>query len=53
MNAPLVDRPTLEVGDVIRTHGADFRAKYGGQLSSVQRKALRDLEACRTAALSG
>jgi Putative transposase/Transposase zinc-binding domain len=53
MNAPVVDRPTLEVGDVIRTHGADFRAKYGGLLSSAQRKALRDLGACRTAALGG
>jgi hypothetical protein len=53
MTAPVADRPTLEVGDVIRAHGADFQAKYGGLLSSVQRKALRDLAACRTAALGG
>ena len=53
MTAPVADRPTLEVGDVIRTHGADFRAKYGGLLSRTQRKALRDLGACRTAALGG
>ncbi len=53
MTAAVVDRPRLEVGDVIRTHGADFQARYGGLLSRTQRKALRDLAVCRTAALGG
>jgi hypothetical protein len=46
-------RPALEVADVIVQHGDAFRAKYGGRLSSTQRRALRDLAACRTAALGG
>ena len=53
MTVPVADRPTLEVGDVIRAHGAPFRAKYGGLLSAAQHKALRDLAVCRTAALGG
>ncbi len=53
MTVPVADRPTVEVGDVIRAHGAAFRAKYGGLLSAAQRQALRDLGACRTAALGG
>jgi hypothetical protein len=53
MTVPFADRPTLEVGDVIRSHGAAFRARYGGLLSAAQHKALRDLAACRTAALGG
>ncbi len=53
MPAAVVERPTLEVGDVIRTYGGDFQAKYGGLLSRTQRKALRDLAVCRTAALGG
>ena len=46
-------RPALEVADVIRQHGEAFRAKYGSTLTSTQRKALRDLSVCRTAALGG
>ena len=53
MNAPLTERPTLEVAEVIREHGAAFLAKYGGRLTVAQRKALRDLAVCRTAALGG
>ncbi len=53
MTVPVADRPTVEVGDVIRAHGAAFRAKYGGLLSAAQRQALRDLARCRTAALGG
>jgi putative transposase/transposase-like zinc-binding protein len=47
------ERPALEVADVIRQHGEAFLAKYGSRLTAVQRKALRDLAACRTAALGG
>jgi hypothetical protein len=46
-------RPRLEVADVIRQHGDAFLERYGGTLSSVQRRALRDIAACRTAALGG
>jgi hypothetical protein len=46
-------RPAVEVADVIREHGEAFLTKYGGWLTDVQRKALRDLALCRTAALGG
>jgi hypothetical protein len=46
-------RPALEVAEVIRVHGEAFRAKYGGCWTRAQKKALRDLAACRTAALGG
>ena len=47
------DRPTWEVADVIREHGQAFLDKYGSSLTATQRQALRDLAACRTAALGG
>jgi len=53
MTAPLRERPVLEVAEVIRQHGAAFLDRYGGVLSATQRKALRDLAACRTAVLGG
>jgi Putative transposase/Transposase zinc-binding domain len=46
-------RPLLEVADVIRSHGEAFLQKYGRQLTATQKKALRDLALCRTAALGG
>jgi hypothetical protein len=46
-------RPALEVADVIGEHGEVFLTKYGDQLTDTQRKTLRDLAACRTAALGG
>ena len=53
MSAAGTERPALEVADIIRAHGSDFLGKYGSTLSSTQKKALRDLQACRTAALGG
>jgi hypothetical protein len=53
MTATLLERPALEVADVIRQHGEAFLDRYGGVLSPTQRQALRDLAACRTAALGG
>jgi hypothetical protein len=54
MPEPVVGvRPLLEVADVIRSHGAAFLQKYGSHLSATQKKALRDLAQCRTAALGG
>jgi hypothetical protein len=46
-------RPPLEVADVIGSHGEAFLQKYGSHLSVTQKKAMRDLGQCRTAALGG
>jgi Putative transposase/Transposase zinc-binding domain len=53
MTAAVIQRPALEVADVIREYGDAFLDRYGGVLSDTQRKALRDLAACRTAVLGG
>jgi hypothetical protein len=45
--------PGLTVAEVIRAHGAAFLGCYGAGLTGVQRRALRDLGACRTEALGG
>jgi hypothetical protein len=44
-------RPRLETAEVFRTHGEEFLQQYGA--SAVQRKVLRAVEKCRTAALGG
>jgi len=41
----------LEVADVFRQHEQEFLKRWGDRLSSHQRKAFRDIGACRTAAL--
>lgn len=41
----------LEVADVFRQHEQEFLARWGNALSPRQRKAFRDICACRTAAL--
>jgi hypothetical protein len=43
----------LDVADVFRQHGEEFLKQRGHTLSPQQRKALRDIGACRTAALGG
>jgi hypothetical protein len=53
MTAAVTERPALEVAEVIRQHGEAFLYRHGSALSATQRKALRDLAACRTAALGG
>jgi Putative transposase/Transposase zinc-binding domain len=53
MIAVRTERPALEVAEVIRQHGDAFLDRCGGVLSATQRKALRDLAACRTAELGG
>lgn len=47
------ERSPLEVADVVRLHGGAFVAQCGSTLASVQRRALADVAACRTAALGG
>ncbi len=46
-------RPVLEVADVFRQHGGDFLETHGCGTSPEQRRALRDIAICRTAALGG
>jgi hypothetical protein len=44
-------RPPLEVADIFRQHGYDFRLTH--TLSPEQRRVMRAIERCRTAALGG
>ena len=39
----------LEVADIFRLHGAVYRARFGDRLRPSQKRAMRDIEACRTA----
>jgi hypothetical protein len=48
-----VERPKLEVADILRRYGESFRAQHEGSLSSMQRRVMRAITACRTAALGG
>jgi hypothetical protein len=43
----------LELADVFRTHQRDFLARWNSVLSCEQKRALRNLRDCRTAALGG
>lgn len=45
--------PRPELADVFRTHPSDFLKRWSRTLSRPQRKALRDIQNCRTAALGG
>lgn len=44
-------RPALEVAQIFRHHGPDYRENH--RLSPEQHKAMRDIERCRTAHLGG
>src|SRR5215469_13671585 len=46
-------RPALEVADIVRAHGDEFRRAHAASLSPRQKRALRNIELCRTAALGG
>lgn len=48
-----MNRPDYEIADVIRAFGDAFLMQYGHVVSSTQRRALRDIVRCRTAALGG
>ena len=43
----------LEVAEIIRLHGEAYLRQFGGSLSSAQKRALRDISACRTPLLGG
>src|SRR5277367_3374110 len=44
---------TPEVADVFRRYGDAYRQQHGAALSTAQRRAMRAIELCRTAALGG
>jgi len=46
-------RPSLEVADIFRAHGAARRTANAGHVSLAQLKAMSAIERCRTAALGG
>lgn len=48
-----MERPRLEVADILRRYGAAYRAEHEASLSSTQRRVMRAITACRTAALGG
>ncbi len=48
-----MNRPTLEVGDIFRKYSPAFLDRYDHVLSADQRRVLKDVASCRTAALGG
>jgi putative transposase/transposase-like zinc-binding protein len=48
-----VSRPSLEVADIFRAHGALWRKANAGHVSLPQLKVMSAIESCRTAALGG
>jgi len=46
-------RPAIEVADIFRKHGAEYRARFGHRMPLQHKKAMRAIEVCRTAALGG
>ena len=46
-------RPALELADIVRHHGAAYRATHADRLGRSQRRVLSAIEACRTAPLGG
>ena len=49
----MTETPGLQLADIIRAHQDEFLTRHGSSLTQTQRKALRDVAACRTAALGG
>ncbi len=43
----------LEVAQIVRLHGESYLRQYRSSLSSAQKRALRDISACRTPLLGG
>ena len=48
-----MSRPRLELADIFRRYGGDFRSRCGGSLTALQRKVMAAVEQCRSAALGG
>jgi len=49
----VMDRPSLEVAELFRDHGAQWRQAHAGHVSRDQLKAMSAIERCRSAALGG
>jgi len=47
-----VKPPQLELADIVRQYGSVYLARCGNAMPPEQRKALKDIVACRTAALA-
>jgi hypothetical protein len=43
----------VEVADIFRLHGEEYRAKFSGRMLPSHLRAMRDIEACRTPQLGG
>jgi hypothetical protein len=43
----------LEVADILQLHGPDYRAKFGDRMLPSHRRAMQDIETCRTSARGG
>jgi hypothetical protein len=43
----------LELADIFRLHGPDYRAKFGARMLPSHRRAMQDIEQCRTKAFGG
>ena len=43
----------VEVAEIFRLHGAQYRAKYGERMPRSHLRAMRDIESCRTPSLGG
>ena len=43
----------LELADIFRLHGPDYRAKFGTRMLPSHRRAMQDIKTCRTEALGG
>lgn len=48
-----MSRPSLEIADIFRDHGAAWRKANAGHVSLAQLKVMSAIERCRTAALGG
>jgi predicted Zn-ribbon and HTH transcriptional regulator len=48
-----LSRPALQVADIFRSHGVEWRQAHAGHVSLDQLKVMSAIESCRTAALGG
>src|SRR5437899_10932399 len=46
-------QPKLEVADIVRRYGEEWRTANAGHVSLAQRRVMTAIESCRTAALAG
>ena len=48
-----LDRPTIEVADILRRHGEAYLRDHAGHVGRTERRVMSAITACRTAALGG